>query len=79
LKGENQKAKERQSFEGLIGQSPSMQRIYELIETVAKSDSNILIIGETGTGKDMVSKAIHNSSTRRKKPFVKVDCATIPR
>lgn len=79
LKGESKKAKERQSFEGIIGQSPPMQRVYELIETVARSDSSILIMGETGTGKDMVAKAIHNLSTRRKEPFVKVDCATIPR
>lgn len=79
LKGKNKKTKARQDFEGIIGQSLPMQRVYELIETVATSDSNILIIGETGTGKDMVAKAIHNSSVRRKKPFVKIDCATIPR
>ena len=79
LKGGGKKSKERHIFESMIGQSPPMQRVYELIETVAASDSNILIIGETGTGKDMVAKAIHNLSARRKEPLVKVDCATIPR
>jgi len=79
LKGGSQKTKERHSFESMIGQSPPMQRVYKLIETVAASDSNILIVGETGTGKDMAAKAIHNLSARRKEPFVKVDCATIPR
>ena len=79
LKSGGKKTNERQSFESMIGQSPPMQRVYELIETVAASDSNILIIGETGTGKDMVAKAIHNLSARRKEPFIKVDCATIPR
>jgi two-component system response regulator AtoC len=69
----------RQSFENIIGQSPPMQRVYELIETVARSDSNILITGETGTGKDLVARAIHNISNRRKKSFVKVDCTAIPR
>ena len=79
LNVKSKKTEERQSFFGIIGQSPPMQRFYELIETVATSDSNILIMGETGTGKDLVAKAIHNLSKRRKKPFVKVDCATIPR
>jgi DNA-binding NtrC family response regulator len=79
LRDRGRKTQERQSFEGMIGQSPPMQRVYELVETVAASDSSILILGETGTGKDMVAKAIHNLSIRRKEPFVKVDCATIPR
>lgn len=79
VRGEGKKTAGRTNFENIIGQSHPMQRIYELIETVAASDSNILILGETGTGKDLVAKAIHNLSKRRKKPFVKVDCATIPR
>jgi DNA-binding NtrC family response regulator len=79
VRGRGKGMKERQNFEGIMGQSPPMQRVYELVETVAASDSNILIAGETGTGKDMVARAIHNLSMRRKGPFVKVDCATIPR
>jgi DNA-binding NtrC family response regulator len=79
LRREKKGTERKRSFEGIIGESPPMQRIYELIETVAKSDSNILIMGETGTGKDLVARAIHNISNRRKKPFVKVDCTAIPR
>ena len=63
---------------GLIGSSPAMTRVKHLISRVAASDSTILLLGETGTGKELVAKAIHDNSTRRNKLMVKVNCAAIP-
>ena len=63
---------------GMIGSSPAMVRITQLISQVAPSDSTILILGETGTGKELVAKAIHDNSTRRNKLMVKVNCAALP-
>ena len=68
----------RTSFEGIIGGARSMQNIYEIIENVADSDANILILGESGTGKDLVAKAIHYGSQRSDRPFVAVNCAALP-
>ncbi|MBS1663093.1 MAG: sigma-54-dependent Fis family transcriptional regulator [Bacteroidetes bacterium] len=62
----------------MIGSSPAMQKIRQLILQVASSDSTILISGETGTGKELVAKAIHENSTRRHKSMVKVNCAALP-
>jgi PAS domain S-box-containing protein len=66
------------SFSNIVGKNPSMQRIYEIIDAVSGTDSTVLILGETGTGKDLVAKAIHYHSPRRKEPFIKVSCAAIP-
>jgi len=63
---------------GMIGTSPAMLRITQLISQVAAVDSTILILGETGTGKELVAKAIHDNSTRRNKSMVKVNCAALP-
>jgi transcriptional regulator with GAF, ATPase, and Fis domain len=63
---------------GMIGSSPAMVRIRQLIAQVAASDSTILILGETGTGKELVAKAIHDSSGRRNNRMVKVNCAALP-
>jgi DNA-binding NtrC family response regulator len=63
---------------GMIGEHASMQRVYEMIERVAESDVNVLIVGETGTGKELVAKAIHQRSTRAKHPFIVVNCAAMP-
>ncbi len=68
----------RFSFHNIIGKSPKMQRVYELIETVAKANTTVLIQGETGTGKELVAKAIHYASERRNHPFVAVSCSNIP-
>ncbi|MGD9974825.1 MAG: sigma-54 interaction domain-containing protein [Desulfatirhabdiaceae bacterium] len=65
-------------FENIIGQSDCMQEVFRLIETVADSDSTIIIQGETGTGKGLIAKAIHDNSYRRSKPFVQINCGAIP-
>jgi two-component system response regulator AtoC len=69
----------KNSYEGIIGASKSMQDIYEMIESVAESDANILILGESGTGKEVIANAIHFKSHRSKKPFVKVNCSALPK
>jgi two-component system, NtrC family, response regulator PilR len=65
-------------FEGLIGQSDAMQKIFELIRRVAAAKTPILILGESGTGKEMVAQAIHAQSSRSKAPFVAINCAALP-
>jgi two-component system nitrogen regulation response regulator NtrX len=63
----------------MIGDSPGMQRVREMIARVAPTDARVLITGESGTGKELVAAAIHNASPRRDRPFVRVNCAAIPR
>jgi formate hydrogenlyase transcriptional activator len=65
-------------FEGIIGKSPAIQEVLEQIEIVAPTDSTVLLHGETGTGKELVAKAIHNLSSRRERDFVRMNCAAIP-
>jgi len=62
----------------LIGKSEKMKEIYGLIETIKNYSTSILIVGETGTGKELVARTIHNMSTRKNKPFVPVNCSAIP-
>ncbi|HXF41495.1 MAG TPA: sigma 54-interacting transcriptional regulator [Blastocatellia bacterium] len=66
------------NFEELIGSSPSFKRILKQVETVAPTDSAVLIRGETGTGKELIARAIHNLSARRERTLVKLNCAAIP-
>ncbi len=66
------------SFGGMIGASVEMRRLYALIEKVAPTDTTVLIQGETGTGKELVARAIHEASNRRTGPFVAIDCGAIP-
>jgi DNA-binding NtrC family response regulator len=68
----------RYHFHFLIGKSPSMRKIYDLIERISDTSSNVLITGESGTGKELVAKAIHYNGTRKEGPFVAVNCAAIP-
>ncbi|MBF0155505.1 MAG: sigma 54-interacting transcriptional regulator, partial [Magnetococcales bacterium] len=68
----------RQSWNGLVGSSPAMQEVYELIERLAEVDSTVLITGETGTGKELVARALHNTSPRSHRSFVAVNCAALP-
>src|SRR5258708_16303187 len=69
----------RAEYFNIIGSSKQMQIIYETIESVAKSDANVLIIGESGTGKELIANAVHYNSLAGKKPFVKVNCAALPK
>ncbi len=65
-------------FGCLIGESPQMKKVYDLVERVAGTKSNILITGESGTGKELAARAIHNQSPRKDKPFVVINCSGIP-
>src|SRR3954467_15726599 len=69
---------ERYSFEGIVGKSRPMERLFQLLETVAPTNSTILITGETGTGKEVVARAIHHNSSRRAHRFVALNCSAIP-
>jgi len=66
------------NFEEIIGTSPALKRALEDVETVAPTDSTVLIFGETGTGKELIARALHNLSSRSDHPLVKVNCAAIP-
>jgi formate hydrogenlyase transcriptional activator len=67
-----------QGFEQIVGNSPALKHVLRLVETVAPSDSTVLLLGETGTGKELIARAIHNRSRRKDRTFVKVNCAAIP-
>jgi DNA-binding NtrC family response regulator len=82
LKSENaylrSQVEERYRFEGIVGKSRPMERLFQLLETVAPTNSTILITGETGTGKEVVARAIHHNSPRRVHRFVALNCSAIP-
>src|SRR5215467_4580557 len=65
-------------FEGIVGQSSGLRQVLNLVETVAPSDSTVLLLGETGTGKELIARAIHDRSRRKDRTFVKLNCAAIP-
>jgi formate hydrogenlyase transcriptional activator len=65
-------------FEGIVGQSSALRHVLNLVETVAPSDSTVLLLGETGTGKELIARAIHDRSRRKDRTFVKLNCAAIP-
>jgi len=67
---------ERFGFEGIIGSSPKMNHLIEMLKRIAPTDVRVLITGENGTGKELVAKAIHHNSARKKKPFVALNCAS---
>jgi PAS domain S-box-containing protein len=68
----------RYKFGKIVGKNPEMQKIYNLIESVSNTNSTVLILGETGTGKDLVARAIHYNSPRKDENFIKVSCAALP-
>ena len=70
--------KATRNFEELIGQGPALQAVLDKVRSVAPTDASVLITGETGTGKELIARAIHSSSKRRDKPLIKVNCAAFP-
>jgi DNA-binding NtrC family response regulator len=82
LKGEVERLQtelgERGSFEGMVGSSPAMQEVYKLIERIGGSDATVTVVGQSGSGKELVARAIHSRSGRRGEQFVALGCAAIP-
>ncbi len=70
--------KTEHNFEEIVGDSPALKAVLRHVETVAATSSTVLVLGETGTGKELIARAIHNLSPRREQAFVKVNCAAIP-
>ncbi|MDR3750852.1 MAG: sigma 54-interacting transcriptional regulator [Terracidiphilus sp.] len=66
------------NFEDIVGKSPSLRKVLEQVSIVAPTDSTVLIVGETGTGKELIARAIHNLSSRKSRTFVRLNCAAIP-
>ena len=75
---EDEEVESKQDFEEIVGTSTALKRVQRQVEVVAPTDANVLILGETGTGKELVARAIHRLSPRRKSPFVTLNCAAIP-
>src|SRR5579864_117854 len=65
-------------FPGIVGQSPALREVLDLVDMVAPSDSTVLLLGETGTGKELIARAIHDRSRRKNRALVKANCAAIP-
>ncbi len=72
-----QEIHQRYTFENLVGQSEAMQKVFRLIEKVSRTDSNVLITGRSGTGKELVARAIHFTSDRRHQPLISINCAAL--
>ena len=66
------------NFEEIVGESPAIRKVLEQVELVAPAGSTVLILGETGTGKEVIARAVHNLSSRKERTFVKINCAAIP-
>ncbi len=67
-----------QNYSEIIGESNEIKKVFRMITQVSQSDSTVLLLGETGTGKELIARAIHNSSQRENKLMVKVNCAALP-
>ncbi|MBS1522493.1 MAG: sigma 54-interacting transcriptional regulator [Bacteroidetes bacterium] len=82
IEGENIYLKEEidfsHNYSDIIGDSPAMQKVFRMVAQVSNSESTVLILGETGTGKELIARAVHNNSPRRNKLMVKVNCAALP-
>ena len=70
---------EAQEFGDIVGQSPALRNVQQQIDLVAPTDASVLILGESGTGKELIAREIHRRSSRKDRPMVKVNCASIPR
>ena len=70
--------KGRQRFKNIVGQSPGIRKVLKAVETVAPTDAGVLLYGETGTGKELVVRSIHQLSPRHEKPLIKINCAALP-
>src|SRR5690606_11213622 len=66
------------NFSDIVGDGPEMQKVYHLMSLVAESNATVLLLGETGTGKELIARAVHNASPRKEKLMVKVNCAALP-
>jgi formate hydrogenlyase transcriptional activator len=77
LRSGDQDDRDRQ-FDQIVGSSPALESVLADVERVARTDSTVLVLGETGTGKELIARGIHNLSARRGRPFLKVNCAAIP-
>ena len=73
-----QEIRSEMHFDQIVGDSPALRQVLELVQTVAPSDSTVLLLGETGTGKELIARAIHDRSRRENRTFVKLNCAAIP-
>ena len=74
----NEEIQSTHNFEEIIGESASLKAVLDHVKTVGPTDSTVLVLGETGTGKELIARAIHGISTRRERTFVKVNCSAIP-
>src|ERR1700682_4092538 len=77
-KASEEESRSKEGFEGIVGHSAGLRQVLRLIETVATGDSTVLLLGETGTGKELIARAVHNRSRRNERHFVKLNCAAIP-
>ncbi len=73
-----EEVKTKYNYEEIIGTSPVLQNVFRAVSSVAPTDTTVLIIGETGTGKELIARAIHNQSPRKDRPLIKVNCAALP-
>jgi DNA-binding NtrC family response regulator len=73
-----EEVKEARTFEGLVGKSIAMRRVYDLVHRVSVTDSSVLLTGESGTGKELVARALHGESPRAERPFIALNCAAVP-
>lgn len=77
-KGADSKNQAHSATTEILGHSPQMEKVFELMSVLARTDASVLITGETGTGKDMIAEALHKSSQRARQPFIKVNCGALP-
>src|SRR6202022_4425736 len=75
--GLRERVRERYRLEGMVGEAPELQAVYEVVKQAAPTKATVLVLGESGTGKELIAQALHERSPRKDKPFVKVSCAAL--